>query len=317
VRGKQQNKTFLNSSGIQQAEPHEAIETDDFLAGCLDMLAEPHEAQSGPDEASHQQADAHEAQSLAPLTVAAEALAPLTVAAEALAPLTVAAEALAPLTVAAEALAPLTVAAEATHDDSSPARASAIDPQLRHVDAVKVFDSKGNFKHWAPLTMQGLCGHPCRDGKLCNNNVGNCRVHQRSELARMAEEDDAACIIDRGHCGVEQRNGEFCLRPRTRCSIHAAERERCHSMVDNDPTERCMLHRAPDSLYCVKHADYPDYSVVVKQWVTSRHQWDEQEFMAHIRDKYPLATFPQHKCHDFQKYVGHFAQCAAASHSAQ
>ena len=88
-------------------------------------------------------------------------------------------------------------------------------------------------------------------------------------------------------------------------------------MVDDDPNERCRLSRAAHSNYCAKHADYPDYSVVVKKWVTSQHSWDEEEFMAHIRDKYPHATFPQPKCHDFQKYVGHFAQCAAASHSAQ
>ena len=86
-------------------------------------------------------------------------------------------------------------------------------------------------------------------------------------------------------------------------------------MVDHDPTERCMLHRAPDSQYCAKHADYPDYSLVVQQWVLSQHSCNEEEFMTHIRDKYPNATFPQPKCHDFQKYVGHFAQCAAASHS--
>ena len=133
----------------------------------------------------------------------------------------------------------------------------------------------------------------------------------------MAAEDDAACIIDRGRCGVEQRNGEFCLRPRTRCSIHAAERERCHSMIDTDPNERCRCHRAPDSMYCANHADYPNYSVTVQQWAMSRHPWDEEELMAHLRVRYPLATRSPVPCYDFQKFVGSIAKCAAASHIAQ
>ena len=87
-------------------------------------------------------------------------------------------------------------------------------------------------------------------------------------------------------------------------------------MVDDDPNERCRLSRAAGSNYCAKHADYPDYSVAVKQWVMSQqHGFDEEDLMAHIRAKYPNASFQQPKCHDFQKYVGHFAQCAAASHS--
>ena len=35
--------------------------------------------------------------------------------------------------------------------------------------------------------------------------------------------------------------------------------------------------------------------------------------MAHIRAKYPGASFQQPRCHDFQKYVGHFANLAAAT----
>ena len=66
---------------------------------------------------------------------------------------------------------------------------------------MEVLDAQGEFLRWAPLTLEGLCGHPCSDGKLCNNNAGDCRAHQRSELARMAREDEQAALVERGLCG--------------------------------------------------------------------------------------------------------------------
>ena len=224
----------------------------------------------------------------------------------------------------------------------------------------------GKFKHWAPLTLEGLCGHPCNDGKLCNSNAGKCSKHrqrelflmarederavimergvcgvpeagggpcqqpwgqcsihmaswhQKRELRAMRAEDDASCIADRGRCGVVPRGGgDACGRPRTRCPHHAAEHERCHSMVDDDPSERCRSRRAEGSNYCAKHADYPNYSMTVQRWVVDRRQhgfaFDEEDFMAHIRAKYPGASFQQPRCHDFQKYVGHFANLGAAA----
>ena len=41
--------------------------------------------------------------------------------------------------------------------------------------------------------------------------------------------------------------------------------------------------------------------------------FDEEDFMAHIRAKYPGASFQQPRCNDFQKYVGHFANLGAAA----
>ena len=49
-----------------------------------------------------------------------------------------------------------------------PPKTSAIEPKLRQVDAAEVMDAKGRFARWAPLTLEGLCGHTCRDSKLCN-----------------------------------------------------------------------------------------------------------------------------------------------------
>ena len=85
-----------------------------------------------------------------------------------------------------------------------PPKASAIDPQLRQFDAVEVFDAMGKFKHWAPLTLEGLCGHPCNDGKLCNSNAGKCSKHRQRELFLMAREDERAAIMERGVCGVPE-----------------------------------------------------------------------------------------------------------------
>ena len=88
-------------------------------------------------------------------------------------------------------------------------------------------------------------------------------------------------------------------------------------MVDRDPNARCWNRRAEGSSYCAKHADYPNYSMTVQRWVVDRQQhgfaFDEEDFMAHIRAKYPGASFQQPRCHDFQKYVSHFANLGAAA----
>ena len=88
-------------------------------------------------------------------------------------------------------------------------------------------------------------------------------------------------------------------------------------MVDDDSSERCRSRRAEGSSYCAKHADYPNYSMTVQRWVVDRQQHglalEEEDFMAHIRAKYPGASFQQPRCHDFQKYVGHFANLGAAA----
>ena len=172
------------------------------------------------------------------------------------------------------------------------------------------------------ILERGFCG-VTEKGRTCQKPSGQCNFHtaawhQKRELCAMRAEDDASCIADRGRCGVVPRGGgDACGRPRTRCPHHAAEHERCHSMVDADPNERCRSHRAEGSSYCAKHADYPNYSMTVQRWVVDRQQhgfaFDEEDFMAHIRAKYPGASFQQPRCHDFQKYVGHFANLGAAA----
>ena len=87
---------------------------------------------------------------------------------------------------------------------------------------MEVFDAKGKFKHWAPLMIEGLCGHPCNDGKLCNSNAGKCSKHRQRELFLMAREDERAVIMERGVCGVPEAGGGPCQQPRGQCSIHTA-----------------------------------------------------------------------------------------------
>ncbi len=135
--------------------------------------------------------------------------------------------------------------AEDVHNNAPrPPKASVIDPKLRHIDAVEVFDAKGAFSHWAPLTLEGLCGHPCSDGKLCNNNAGDCRAHQRSELARMAREDEQTTLVERGPCGVLGRGGA-CEKPRGRCGVHteAWHLEREQRAMQTEDAASCLADR--------------------------------------------------------------------------
>ena len=251
-----------------------------------------------------------------------------------------------------------------------PPKESAVDPNLRHVDAVEVLDARGRFLHWAPLTAEGLCGHTCSNNKLCNNNVGDCVAHsrrekdlmecedsrstivergvcgvslgeggacqkpqgrcgmhtenwhQQRELAAMREEDDSSCVAHRGRCAVVPRGGgDGCRHPKTRCPHHAEEKERCQSMVERDPLVRCRKRHAEGSRYCEKHADYPDFSVVVQRWI-AKHQRtglpvDEGEFMAHVCAVYPDASYQLPKIYNFQKYVASFANPGTAAERAR
>ena len=125
-----------------------------------------------------------------------------------------------------------------------PPKASAIKPKLRHTDAVEVFDAKGEFEHWAPLTLDGLCGHPGKDGKLCNNTAGDCCIHLRSELSRMAREDERAAVMARGPCGVPGRDGP-CGKPRGRCEVHteAWHLSREQRAMQTEDTSSCLVDR--------------------------------------------------------------------------
>ncbi len=114
------------------------------------------------------------------------------------------------------------LAAEDT-EAARPPKESAVDPKLRHTDAAEVFDAKGRFSHWAPLTVEGLCGHPCPDGKLCSGNAGDCLSHRRRERTLMEREDERAAVVEHGHCGVPLGPGGACEKPRGRCGIHTDE----------------------------------------------------------------------------------------------
>ena len=170
---------------------------------------------------------------------------------------------------------------------------------------------------------RGVCGVPEAGGGTCQKPWGQCSIHtaawhQKRELGAMRAEDDASCIADRGRCGVLLRGGgDACGHPRTRCPHHASEQERCHSMVDRDPTVRCRKYRAEGSRFCAHHADYPNYSVTVQRWAVGRQQrglsFDEEDFTAHIIAEYPDASFQQPGIHDVQKYAGHFADLGAAA----
>ena len=162
-----------------------------------------------------------------------------------------------------------------------PPKADTIDPKLRHTDAVEIFDAKGRFRRWAPLTLQGLCGHHCFGGKLCNSNAGNCRTHQRSEIAHMAREDEQAALTERGRCGVPLGRGGACEKPRGRCDVHTetwhlkreqcamqaedaasclADRGQCGVMMRTDgapcemPKDRCPRH-AEEEVRCESSID--------------------------------------------------------------
>ena len=112
--------------------------------------------------------------------------------------------------------------ASRTAEKPRPPKESAIDAKLGHTDAVEVFDAKGKFLHWAPLTLEGLCGHPCSGDKLCNSNAGKCSKHRQREVSLMAREDERAAIMERGFCGVPEAGGGPCQQPRGQCSIHTA-----------------------------------------------------------------------------------------------
>ena len=115
---------------------------------------------------------------------------------------------------------------------------SAVDIKLRHIDAVEVMDVKGRFSHWAPLTVEGLCGHPCSDGKLCNNNAGDCFVHRQREKTFMGREDECSAILGRGLCGVPLGKEGFCQKALGRCKIHTEDwdlrRELCAMRAEDD-----------------------------------------------------------------------------------
>ena len=88
-------------------------------------------------------------------------------------------------------------------------------------------------------------------------------------------------------------------------------------MIDRDPKARCWSRRAEGSRYCTAHADFPDFSVVAQRWIGERQgaglPLPEEEFMAHVRVVYPDAAYELPRFHDFQKYVGHFANLGAAA----
>ena len=70
-----------------------------------------------------------------------------------------------------------------------------------------------------PLTMEGFCGHPCPDGKHCNN-AGDCPSHPRREKSLMGLEDERSAILQRGVCGVPLGAGGTCRKPQGRCGHH-------------------------------------------------------------------------------------------------
>ena len=182
----------------------------------------------------------------------------------------------------------------------------------REKDLMECEDSRST------IVERGVCGVPEAGGGPCQKPQGQCSIHgagwhQKRELCAMREEDDVSCIADRGRCGVlPRRGGDACGHPRTRCPHHASEQGRCHSMVDADPTARCLKYRAGGSRFCNKHADFPDFSVVAQRWVREHQRTglpleEEELFMAHVRAVYPDASYQLPKIHDFQKFVAAFA----------
>ena len=104
-----------------------------------------------------------------------------------------------------------------------PPRASAINHKLGHTDAIEVHDVQGKFSHWAPLTVEGLCGHPDADGKLCRANAESCSKHLQRERSLMECEDERAAVMERGVCGAPLGPDSVCQRPKGRCSAHTAK----------------------------------------------------------------------------------------------
>ena len=174
----------------------------------------------------------------------------------------------------------------------------------------------------AAVMARGPCGVPGRDGP-CGKPRGRCEVHTEAwhlsrEQRAIQTEDAASCLADRGRCGVvPRRGGNACDHPRTRCPHHAVEHERCQSTIDRDPNARCWSRRAEGSRYCKAHAGFPDFSVVAQRWIGERQgaglPLPEEDFMIHVRAVYPDAAYELPRFHDFQKYVGHFANLGAAA----
>ena len=108
-----------------------------------------------------------------------------------------------------------------SEDTERPPRESAIQRRLRHLNAVEVLNSKGKFLWWTPTTMEGMCGHPCPDGNLCNNIAGDCSTHRRREQSLLTREDESAAIMEHGHCGVPCGNARTCEKPWGRCNFHS------------------------------------------------------------------------------------------------
>ena len=104
-----------------------------------------------------------------------------------------------------------------------PPKASAINHKLGHTDAIEVHDVQGKFSHWAPLTVEGLCGHPCANGKLCSAGAESCSKHRRREQSLMEGEDERAAVMERGVCGVPLGPDSACQRPKGRCSVHTPD----------------------------------------------------------------------------------------------
>ena len=69
---------------------------------------------------------------------------------------------------------------------------------------------------------------------------------------------------------------------------------------DGRMTAQMISERALRTLFCIVDVD-------------NDGKINEEDFIAHIRAKYPGASYQQPRCHDFQKYARHFANLGAAA----
>ena len=146
------------------------------------------------------------------------------------------------------------------------------------MDALEVVPAKEvavgqTLKNFLAVGGETRCGHLTQGRRYCSWPAPCGRRHAREGTA-MTAENEMSRKRDRGICNNAGRNGKICTSVRRECPFHAPEHQRCMSMLNDNPVERCWSYRANVTCgsYCSNHEEYPNLSVSAKAYAEACHQ---------------------------------------------
>ena len=116
----------------------------------------------------------------------------------------------------------------------------------------------------------GNCGMPTQSGRPCKL-TRPCPHHDQQRKAQEEARQLQRLRVEKSICGAVKADGGLCDNIRGQCGFHATD-NRCESMLDASPQNRCKVRQKPGLKYCVYHQDFPNLGVHAKAYAEEQRR---------------------------------------------